>query len=334
MSGRLEDHTIVQVGLGPVGVRIAQDVLDRGIGRLVAGIDPSPDLCGRSLADILSRPLVDTPVVAHVGEVEPVPDCAIVATQSRVDACMPLFRELLERGIRVVSTCEELVFPWLNHPKLAQELDTLARANDTAILGTGVNPGFLMDLLPAAATSVCRDVRTISVHRIQDAQPRRGPFQEKIGAGLTPAQFEERVAGGAFGHVGLGESIHLLAETLGLDFDRWHEHISPVIATGEMESAMGLIAHGDVCGILQFAHAFSDDEKIIELVFQAAVGEPNPHDRIHVDGDPPVDLVIKGGVHGDIATAAIVVNALRPLVVAPPGLHTMASLPVPGWFSG
>jgi 4-hydroxy-tetrahydrodipicolinate reductase len=242
---------------------------------------------------------------------------AVVTTRSSLEACAPTFRALLERGLAVVSTCEELAWPQLRHPQLADELDRLARERGGRLLGTGVNPGFLMDTLPSALTAVCRDVRAVRVFRIQDASTRRLPFQRKIGAGLTPEEFAARVAAGDLRHVGLGESLHFVAACAGLELDDWSEELEPVLGEDGLARGVRQVAQGTRAGAVA-----------VRLEFVAAVGQADPQDRIEVDGEPSLELRIPGGVHGDVATAAIVGNAIAPLLASPPGLHTMASLPL------
>ncbi|HED64641.1 MAG TPA: dihydrodipicolinate reductase [Planctomycetes bacterium] len=320
------------IGLGPLGARVATDLLTRGLGRPVAAVDPAPSIAGRPLADLLGSGPPDLVIHASIGEI---PDwsrvrCAIVATSSDLEACMDTFRELLARGLAVVSTCEELSWPWLRHPVLAAELHELAVRHGGRILGTGVNPGFLMETLPIATTTLCNRVERVRVERIQDAAPRRVPFQRKIGATLTPAQFEERVAEGTLRHVGLGESLHALASHLGMKIERWEETIEPVLANKPLESGLGPIPSGHAAGVRQVARGWVGGEVRLELVFVAAVGQPDPAERIEIEGDPPLRLEIPGGVHGDTATSAVVLNSIRSLLAAPPGLYTMGSLPLAG----
>jgi 4-hydroxy-tetrahydrodipicolinate reductase len=256
-------------------------------------------------------------------------DCALLTTSSELERCAPSLRALLGAGISVVSTCEELLYPWLRHAALAEELDGLAREHGARLVGTGVNPGFLMDALPLFASAACREVRAVRAWRIQDATQRRTPFQLKIGAGLDPAEFAERAAAGEIRHVGLGESLHFLAHYLHLPLEEWSESIEPVIAEREMECAAGRIAAGAVAGVRQLARASGRGREVLRLEFQAAIGQADPHDRIAIDGEPAVDLVLRGGLHGDVATSALVLNTIRPLLAAPAGLHTMATLPLP-----
>ena len=285
---------------------------------MLAAVDRDPDLAGGSLEE-LAPGAGELAVCGSLGEV----DCwgevraAIVTTRSSLEASAPTFRALLERGLAVVSTCEELSWPWLRHAALAGELDDLARARGGRLLGTGVNPGFLMDALPSMLTAVCREVRAVRISRVQDASRRRLPFQRKIGAGLTPEEFAARAEAGELRHVGLGESLHFVAAAAGLEIDDWRETLEAVAGDD-----------GRARGVRQVALGTRSGEVRVRLEFVAAVGQQDPHDRIQIDGDPPIDLTIAGGIHGDVATAAIVGNALRPLLAAPPGLHTMASIPL------
>ncbi|MCX5690681.1 MAG: dihydrodipicolinate reductase [Planctomycetota bacterium] len=319
---------ILHVGLGPLGQRILTDMHDRSLCHLVAAVDVAPALAGRSVATIVpgADPRVHVCPSLDAVDCWDNIDCAIVTTSSDLPSCADTFRELLRRGKPIVSTCEELVYPWLRHVGLSEELDELAKRHGGRLLGTGVNPGFLMDALPAALTAVCKSVRGVSCYRIQDASSRRIPFQKKIGVGLEDAQFNAKVKDGSLRHVGLGESLHFIAHFVGLKIERWEEDIAPVRADRDMTSGMGLIPKGRICGVRQMARGYHDERTVVNLEFQAAIGQADPHDRVVIDGEPPIDMIIRGGVHGDIATSAIVLNAIRAIMNAPPGLHTMASV--------
>jgi len=322
---------ILHVGIGPLGQRILAELAERCVGHVVAVVDSSPALVGTSFAHHVPGADPKLRVLPSLDAVEDwdAIDAAIVTTSSDVPSCADTFRTLLERGKAVVTTCEEMVYPWLRHVALADELDEIAKANGGRILGTGVNPGFVMDALPAFATCVSRSVRTVACYRIQDASSRRIPFQRKIGAGLDDAGFAAKVKEGTLRHVGLGESLHFLGHYLGIPFERWEEDIVPIKADRDMVSGVGEIHRGKIAGVRQIARAFRDELPVIHLEFQAAIGQLDPHDRVVITGEPNIDLVIKGGIHGDIATSAIVVNSIPRIVAAPAGLHTMATLPPP-----
>ena len=325
-------YSLLHVGLGPLGQRVVTDLARRQLGQVVAAVDPASGIVGRKLSDVVAG-LPDGPVV--VGHLEEVREwdrirCAVVTTSSDLERCMDTFRFLLARGCSIVSTCEELSWPWLRHPVLAQELHELAVRHRARILGTGINPGFLMDALPVAVTTVCQTVRALRIERYQDAGKRRLPFQKKVGVGLAPAEFERQVAAKTLRHVGLGESLHFLAHSLGWRIERWEETIAPVLAEKALASDLGPVPAGHARGVRQEARGWAGGKLVLELSFQAALGEPAPRDRVVVDGEPPLEVTIPGGVHGDTATSAIVLNMVRPLLAAEPGLHTMATLPLQG----
>lgn len=325
-------YQLLHVGLGPLGQRVIADLEKRRLGHVLAAVDPAPAYLGRDLAEIVPAVPRGVRVRGHLDEVREWERirCAVVTTRSDLELCMDTFRALLARGTAVVSTCEELSWPWLRHPVLAQELHELAVRNGGRIVGTGINPGFLMDALPLFATSACQAVRSLRVERIQDAGQRRLPFQEKVGVGLTVAEFERRVAAGTLRHVGLGESLHFLAHFLGWRIERWEESIVPVLAERALSSGLGPVAPGAVRGVRQEARGWVGGRPALELLFQATVGEEAPRDRASIEGEPSFELVIPGGVHGDTGTSALVLNVIRSLLAAEPGLHTMASLPIQG----
>jgi 2,4-diaminopentanoate dehydrogenase len=320
-------QSVLHLGLGSLGLRLQQDLLERRGVATAAVVDPA--FAGQDLADLVpgARPMRIRGALDELGDLDHV-DAAIVTTSSDLRACAASFRWLLDRGIDVVSTCEELVYPWLQHRELAEDLDRRALANQARLLGTGVNPGFLMDALPVFVSGVCKEVRGVVVQRIQDAAQRRVTFQRKIGAGLDRPTFQRAIEAGWLRHVGLGESLHFIANYLGFELERWGETIEPVVTERELVCALGTIRPGYASGVRQIAQGSTGDGKVFRLEFQATVGQVDPHDRVAIYGEPPIDLVLRGGVHGDIATSAIVLNALAPLRAATPGLHTMATIPM------
>ncbi len=326
---------LLHVGLGSLGRPIVSDLYRRGLGRVVAAVDPSTDLVGRPLAEVVDVGTGIDPGVTIVASTEEIRDwssvrCALVTTSSDLELCMDTFRALLSRGVAVISTCEELSWPWLRHPIFAQELHELCIRHGGRILGAGVNPGFLMDALPVAASTLMERVARVRVERVQDATPRRIPFQRKIGATLALDEFARRVEDGTLRHVGLGESLHFIAHALGMTLESWDETIEPIVAKQAVECGLGRVEPGHARGVRQIAHGTVDGTKAIELVFHAAVGEPDPCDRIVLEGDTKLELVLPGGVHGDTATSALVLNSIRSLLEAQPGLHTMATIPLRG----
>lgn len=322
-------YRILHIGLGPLGQRIINDLHTRALGEVVAAVDVHPEIAGRPLSEIIPGSPESITISNDIDALQDLTniDCAIVTTSSDLAACADTFRKLLDQGLSIVSTCEELLFPWLRHEALAGELDELAKSCNGRLLGTGINPGFLMDTLPVAASGVCNKIESVHCWRIQDATTRRKPFQAKIGATLSDAQFEAKIAEGTLRHVGLGESLHFIAHYLGLKIDRWDESIEPVKAEKDLECDLGPIPNGHAAGVRQVGRGFNKDgRQVVRLEFVAAIRQNAPHDRVLIEGEPPLDLVIRGGVHGDIATSAMTLNSIGPLLDAKPGLHTMATI--------
>jgi 4-hydroxy-tetrahydrodipicolinate reductase len=168
----------------------------------------------------------------------------------------------------------------------------------------------------------------IKVIRIQDASPRRIPFQRKIGAGCTLEEFNKKVKSGTIRHVGLAESIAMIACGLGWELDHISECIRPIIAEQDVHTKSGIVEAGQVAGVRQVTKGIMTNNKEIILEFEAAVGAPKSHDAVHIKGIPDMEVIIKGGTHGDIATSAIVVNSVHRVMNAPPGLLTMMDLPL------
>lgn len=320
---------VLQVGMGPIGIKTTRFLVEKRHLQIVGAVDIDPKKVGRDLGELTGAS--EAGGVKIAGSVEDalagkVAEVAVVTTTSSLEKAKSQILEIVSLGVNVVSTCEELSFPWKTLPTIAEEIDEVANVQGVSVLGTGVNPGFMMDLLPLAMTAVCRDVKRITVSRIQDARHRRLPFQRKIGAGLTPEQFDAKKAEGTLRHVGLTESMHMIAARLGWELTHTEDTIEPVMAESAVETKDLRIEAGQARGVNQIGRARVGEDEVITLIFRAAVAEPDPHDRIQIEGDPPIDLRIDGGVNGDVATCAIAVNAISSVVRARPGLRTMADI--------
>ncbi|MDE2999171.1 MAG: dihydrodipicolinate reductase [Gemmatimonadota bacterium] len=319
---------IVHIGLGPLGRMLGPYLTEKDHLRVVAAVDVDPEKAGLNLgaAYNLERRL-DVAIEGSLdAEMMENADVAVVTTVSDLRALLPTLERVIDGGLSVISTCEELAYPWDAEPELARRVDDLARANRVSVLGTGVNPGFLMDFLPVATTAVCRIVDSILIERIQDASRRRLPFRRKIGAGLSVEAFQERVRSRQIRHVGLTQSMQMVASRLGWRLDRTEDIVEPVVARTEVRGKDWSVQAGRATGVNQTGRGFVDDREVLTLVFRATVGETQPRDRIRVIGTPAVDLAIAGGVNGDVATCSIVSNAIPVIHRAPPGLRTMVDV--------
>ncbi len=328
---------VLHVGLGPIGAAVVRQVASRHGFRIVGAVDIDPAKVGKDLGQVIA--LDRTLKVAVSNDIKKAikaskPDVVALCTSSSLEKVLPQIEAITKAKVPIVSTTEELSYPYYSNKKLAKRIDKLARKAGVAVLGTGVNPGFVMDALPITLTGVCERVDAIHVDRIQDASIRRLPFQQKIGSGLTPQEFEERVDAGTVRHVGLTESIAMIADAMGWTLDRITDEIKPKIASKPVSSKFLTVKKGQVCGLIQDGVGYRDGKAIITLHMEAYLGAPESFDAVRIEGSPALEMKLAGGVHGDVATASITVNSMPKVIAAPAGLHTMRSLPIPSFFGG
>ena len=329
---------VAHYGLGPIGTGILRQVATRRGFKVVAGIDIDPAKVGKDLGDIagldrrLGVKVMDDPAAAIR---KSKPDVVMLCTRSALRAAMPQIETVLKLRVPIVSTTEELAYPYRTHRPLARKIDTLAKRARVAVVGTGVNPGFVMDSLPIMLTGACERVDAVRVDRVQDAGIRRLPFQQKIGAGLTVEEFEARVAAGTVRHVGLTESIAMLADALGWKLDKITDTITPKVAEGQVASEYLTVRAGQVCGLEQDGVGYgADGTPVITLHMEAYLGAPESYDAVTITGHPNLRSRVQGGFHGDVVTASIAVNTIPKVLEAAPGLRTMRDMPLPSFFGG
>jgi 2,4-diaminopentanoate dehydrogenase len=328
---------VTHFGLGPIGAAIVKQVAARPGFKIVGAIDIDPAKLGRDLGEVVgvSKKLgVKVSGDAAKTLKSSKPDVVVLCTSSSIKKVLPQVEAILKSRTPIVSTTEELSYPGYTHMGEARKIHAMAKKAKVAVLGTGVNPGFAMDALPIALTAVCERVDRISVHRIQDARIRRLPFQQKIGAGLTPEQFQKKVDDGSVRHVGLTESIAMIADAMGWTLDRITDDIQPKIASVPVASEFLAVDPGFVCGIVQDGHGYRKGQAIIQLHMEAYLGAPESYDAVEIEGSPRLFQKIAGGIHGDVATASIVVNSIPKVLDASPGLHTMRDLALPSFYPG
>ena len=328
---------VVHFGLGPIGAAIAKEIATRPGFKIVGGIDTDPAKVGRDVGDVVGLPNrlgtnVSGDAAATLKKLKP--HVVLLCTSSSMKQVMPQIESVLKARVPIVATTEELAYPNYTHVRLARQVHAWAKKAKVAVLATGVNPGFVMDALPIALTAACQRVDRVTIQRIQDARNRRLPFQQKIGAGLTTEQFQKRVHEGSIRHVGFTESIAMIADSLGWTLDRITDNVEPKLAQVTVSSEFLAVDPGYVCGIVQEGIGYRKKEPAIRLRMEAYLGAPDPYDLIEIDGNPRLSVRIAGGIHGDVATAAIVVNSIPKVLDAAPGLHTMRDMVLPSFFPG
>jgi len=324
-------------GLGPIGAAVARQIVSRKGFQIVGAVDIDRAKIGLDLGDVIGldkklkvRVTNDVAGAIKGGK----PDVAVLCTSSSLKQIMPQIEGVLKKKVAIVSTTEELSYPVGKNRALAKKIDALAKKARVAVVGTGVNPGFAMDALPITLTGICERVDSIRVDRIQDARSRRLPFQQKIGSGLNTEQFAQKVKDGSVRHVGLAESVTMIADAMGWKLDKVTDEIHPKIADRAVESELIAVDPGYVCGIIQDGIGYSKGKPVITLHMEAYLGAPESYDAVTVEGNPRITQKISGGLHGDIATASITVNSIPKILRVTPGLRTMADMPIPSWFGG
>lgn len=256
-------------------------------------------------------------------------DVVLHSTSSALTHVRDQILSCIEAGADVVSTAEELSYPFARSPELARLIDSKAKSREVFVLGTGVNPGFVMDTLPIFLSTVCKDVESVQVTRIVDASTRRLPLQRKIGAGMTTDEFKRGVQEQVLGHVGLLESIAMMSDGLGLGVDRSEQVVEPVIADRDMKTHYLTVKENEVAGIRNIGRGYRGQDLVILLKLEMYIGARNPVDKISIRGEPSMEFVVEGGTPGDSATAAIIVNAIPRVIEARPGLLSMRDLRLP-----
>ena len=328
---------VMHFGLGPIGAAIVKQVAGRQGFKIVGAIDIDPAKAGRDLGDVVGLPKrlgvkVSPDAVKALKAAKP--DVVMLCTASSIKRVMPQIETILKSKTAIVSTTEELSYPFHTNVRYAKQIDSWAKKAKVGVLGTGVNPGFAMDALPIALTGVCERVDRVTVNRIQDARIRRLPFQQKIGAGLTTEQFQKKVDDGSVRHVGLTESIAMIADALGWNLSKITDEIHPKLATVTVSSEFLAVDPGYVCGIIQDGIGYRKSEPVIRLHMEAYLGSPETYDSVEIEGSPNLAMKVAGGIHGDIATASIAVNSISKVLQSAPGLHTMRDLALPSFFPG
>ncbi|WP_077614152.1 NAD(P)H-dependent amine dehydrogenase family protein [Caenibacillus caldisaponilyticus] len=332
MTESLERLGLVVYGLGPIGLEILKKCEQYLPGKVIGAVDIDPNKVGKDIGELIGTEKRGIQVVASIKEVQRAgrhPLIAIHATGSNLSVVWPQIKELVDCGFSVVSTCEQLSYPWHRYPELAEEMDRFAKEKGVTIIGSGVNPGYVMDTLVLSLTSVLSTISSIRVSRRVDVKKRRLPLQKKVGMGMAVDEFNRLAAEGKIGHVGLEESLRLIAAGLRFELEKVENFISPVVTDQPLTLPHFDVKAGEVIGLHQISKAVTKDGRRIELDLVMAASVDDPEDTIEIDGDMKQKLVIPGGVFGDSATASIVINTAKIVALdGKPGLQTMKDIPI------
>ncbi|MEA2709271.1 MAG: hypothetical protein QOF78_1872 [Phycisphaerales bacterium] len=325
---------VAQFGLGPIGIESIKLAGEKEWIEVVGGIDIDPAKVGKSLGDVTGdAKLANARVYKTFEELaeKSKPDVILHTAGSKADVAIQQIKPMAQQGVSVVSSCEELLVPKFRAPKLAEELDAICKKNNARVLGTGVNPGFVMDVLPVCMTGVSRTVEHIYCERVVNATTRRQPLQKKIGSGMDPDEMRRLFKEGKAGHAGFLESLALIGHAMGWSFTETYELFEPVIAPYDIKTKFFDVKKGQCCGIHQIVVGKVGDVQRVHMDLKMYLDARDPHDAIKISGDPPLEVRVNGGVAGDHATVASLINAIPRVLKAPAGVLLMTDIAVPAW---
>ena len=325
---------VVSWGLGAMGAGIAKLINSKQGMKLVGAIDKDPAKIGKDLGEIIESENLGVEVKDEFKYSKKNADLAVIATSSFTETVFPMIKEAVEAGLNVVTIAEEMAYPQAQNPELAEKIDNLAKENSVSVLGTGINPGFVLDTLILAMTGVCLDVEKIEASRINDLSPFGPTVMETQGVGTTPEEFEKGIEEGTIvGHIGFQESVKMIADSLGIELDEIKETREAIISETHRETPHVTVEPGMVAGCKHIAYGLKDGEEVIVLEHPQQIHpekeDVDTGDYINIIGDPDVNLSIKPEIPGGKGTQAVAVNMIPPVVEANKGLVTMKDLRVP-----
>lgn len=330
-------------GFGAMGSGIARVLLRKKGIEIVGVCDMHPARVGKSMYEVLGVEQEGRPDVVIAPDIESVlaakADICLIATDSFTAKIFPKIEQVVSKGVNVICTAEEMAYPRAQNPELADKMDALAKANGVSILGTGINPGLMMDLLAICLSGSMTDVESVMCKRVNSLSPFGPAVMEEQGVGLSVADFEAGVASGKLaGHVGFAESVGMIAEALGWKLDRFEQQMKPIVTGVDRKAPYGFAAKGDVAGVAMTGQGYVDGEVRIDMVHPQQI-EPELEgtqtgDYIVLKGQPEVSMSIRPEVDGGVGTIAMCVNMIPHVINARPGLKTMLDLPVPHAIMG
>ncbi|SHF14660.1 4-hydroxy-tetrahydrodipicolinate reductase [Marinitoga hydrogenitolerans DSM 16785] len=327
-------YRIALWGFGAMGSGIARNILSKYELELVGVHDTR--YVGKDIGELLEMGEIGLKVYDSPEKMldETNPDLVIIATNSFVEVVKEQIIMAAKKHINVITIAEEMAYPFYTHPEEAEEMDSLARRYGVSILGTGINPGFVLDTLILALSGAALNVEQIKAARINDLSPFGPTVMETQGVGTTVEEFEEGIKTGKIvGHIGFEQSIYMIADALGWNIDKIEQTREPIISNVLRETKYVRVEPGMVAGCNHIARAYMNGKLVIELKHPQQVRPElenvDTGDYIEIIGDPNLNLSIKPEIPGGKGTIAVATNMIPSVIEAESGLLSMADLPVP-----
>ncbi len=332
----LKVQRVVVWGLGAMGSGMVKDILNKPKMELVGAIETlRKELDGKTLEEhlkIKSKITISSDPEKVISETDP--DVVLIATTSFVPKVFPMIKVAVEHSANVITLAEEMSYPWLDYPELSHRMDSLAKKHEVSILGTGVNPGFVLDTLILTLTGVCLNVEKIKAQRINDLSPFGAEVMRTQGVGTSVEEFKRGIKDGSIvGHIGFRQSIAMIADALGWKIERIEEEREPIVSNTHRETPYVKVEPGQVAGCRHIGRGIVDGDVKIELVHPQQIHPELENvktgDFVQIEGDPNLSMEIKPEIPGGKGTMAMAVNMIPAVVTARPGLLTMKDMPIP-----
>ena len=340
---RTENVKIAIWGFGAMGSGMARMLLTKKGIEVVGVCDRDEKRVGKDMYEVLGIERGDKKEVIISENIDEVldqdVDLCLLATDSYTAKAFPRLKLALEKKVNVISTAEEMAFPQAQNPELAIEIDRIAKENGVSVLGTGINPGMIMDLLVVCLTGCMTEVEHIEAKRVNSLSPFGPAVMEEQGVGIPVDEFNKGVEDGTMaGHVGFAESIAMIGDAIGWEVEKFEQQMKPIITNVDRTSPYGFAAAGDVAGVNMTGQGYVDGEVKIDMIHPQQI-EPEMEgtftgDYIKIKGSPEVNMSINPEVDGGIGTIAMCVNMIPQVINSHPGLKTMLDLPVPRAIMG
>ncbi|OWZ83140.1 2,4-diaminopentanoate dehydrogenase [Natranaerobius trueperi] len=337
----MENIRVIVQGLGAMGSGMAKMLLDKEGFDLVGVVVRRPKMAGKDIGEVLGREQlgvkISNDITTEIKEQKP--DLVLQASTSFTKDAFPKIKEVIEQGVNVISIAEEMAYPHVRETELAKQMDEIAKDNGVTVLGTGVNPGFVLDTLILTLTGGCIDVDSIKASRVNDLSPFGESVMKTQGVGTTVEQFNKGLKEGSIvGHVGFPESINMVADALGLELDSVEETREPIISETYRETEHVKVEPGMVAGCNHIGKGIKDGKEVIVLEHPQQI---HPHkegidtgDYITINGTPGVNMSISPEIPGGVGTIATAVNMIPHVIEASSGVVSMKDLPIPRAIMG
>lgn len=333
-----EKVKIIIWGFGAMGSGIADALLKKKGVEIVGAIDIG-DKVGKSIYDYLeaAKPADSDVLIGNKEDVitEKAADVVILCTDSFTRKAYDKIIYCLEKKINVITSAEEMGYPQAQEPELSKKMDEIAKENGVSVLGTGINPGLIMDLLVVCLTGACLDIDHITARRVNSLSPFGPAVMEEQGIGTTVEEFNEGVETGKIaGHVGFHESITMIADAIGWKLsDEIKQTMEPIVTNVYRKAPHAEVQPGLVAGCAMKGYGYVDGEVKIEMDHPQQI-EPelegtDTGDYVIIKGTPDINVANKPEVSGGIGTIAMIINMIPHIINSKPGLRTMIDLPVP-----